>query len=290
MSTEGLILKWNDFEQNASLTFKNSKQNLDFSDVTLVAEDGQNIEAHKLIISSGCEFFSNMFNLNKTGNSIVFMRGVGFETLSAIVDFIYSGETKIPRRGLAEFLSIADDLKLRGLAKEEVLEECVDKMTKCKADEGDFLKSEIDQDHNQDSQPQEQTILPKISKNTSLKERNPEDKTDNVQFLDLLSRITDGCGDVKSREVDLNLLMTHLGGRWTCPICDTSCKTKQTLRTHIEGLHCSQLSYSCNLCEKVCKSKHALQCHVSKEHRAQSANGEFVEKVEKRNYMKKMPL
>ena len=290
MNTEGLILKWNDFEQNASSTFKNSKRNLDFSDVTLVAEDGQHIEAHKLIISSGCEFFSNMFNLNKTGQAIVFMRGVGFETLSAIVDFIYSGETKIPRRDLAEFLSIADDLKLKGLAKEEALEECVDKMTKCKANESDFLKSEIDQDHNQDSQPQEPTILPEIPKNNSLKEHNPADKTDNVQFVDLLSRITDGSGDVKSREVDMNLLLTHLGGRWTCPICDTSCKTKQTLRTHIEGLHCSQLSYSCNMCEKVCKSKHALQCHVSKEHRAQSANGEFVEKVEKRSYMKKMPL
>ena len=189
MNTEGLILKWNDFEQNASLTFKNSKQNLDFSDVTLVAEDGQHIEAHKLIISSGCEFLSNMFNLNKTGQAIVFMRGVGFETLSAVVDFIYSGETKIPRRDLAEFLSIADDLKLRGLAKEEALEKCVDKMTKCKANESDFLKSEIDQDHNKDSQPQEQTILPEIPKNTSLKEHNPEDKTDNVQFVDLLSRI-----------------------------------------------------------------------------------------------------
>ena len=198
-------------------------------------------------------------------------------------------KTKIPRRDLAEFLSIADDLKLKGLAKEEALEECIDKMTKCKANESDFLKSEIDQDHNQDSQPQEPTILPEIPKNTFLKEHNPADKTDNVQFVDLLSRITDGSGDVKSREVDMNLLLTHLGGIWTCPICDTSCKTKQTLRTHIEGLHCSQLSYSCNMCEKVCKSKHALQCHVSKEHRAQSANGDFVEKLEKRSYMKKMP-
>ena len=43
------------------------------------------------------------------------MRGVKSEDLSAIVDFLYFGETSVAQQNLQSFLSIADELKLVGL-------------------------------------------------------------------------------------------------------------------------------------------------------------------------------
>ena len=276
MNSEGLILKWNDFEQNASFTFKSSKRNLEFSDVTLVSEDGQHIDAHKLIISSGCEFFSNLFNISKAGHTVVFMRGIQFEALSAIVDFIYSGETKIPSKDLNDFLTIADELKLKGLSKEKTLED-YENGIKDSTNEADPIKIERSQhfaNPKEDLKEHVETFLNKeaFSKEALIKERDHVNDIDNVQLSDLISQITDGSKDVKAREVAMNLMLASLGGRWTCPICENICKTKQSLRTHIEGLHCSrELSYTCNICERICRSKHALACHISSQHRTQAA-------------------
>ena len=274
MNSEGLILKWNDFEQNAASTFKSSKRNLDFSDVTLVAEDGQQVEAHKLIISSGCEFFTNMFSVSKAGHTVVFMRGIQFEALSAIVDFIYLGETKIPSKDLTEFLVIADELKLKGLSKEKTLEE-YENGIKDSTNEAGPIKNEKSPDCDNPKQDSKDFIESlsneeAFSEEALIKERNDVNYTDNVQLSDLISQITDGSKDVKAREVAMNLMLANLGGRWTCPICENASKTKHSLRIHIEGLHCSrELDYTCNTCKRICRSKHALACHISSQHRTQ---------------------
>ena len=284
MNSEGLILKWNDFEQNASSTFKSSKGNLEFSDVTLVAEDGQQMEAHKLIISSGCEFFTNMFNINRAGHTVVFMRGIKFEVLSAIVDFIYSGETKISRKDLTDFITVADELKLKGLSKEKTLEEYENSKEKIleeyengiKDSMNEAIKNELNQDCDNPKEDSMDYIDSRLnenafSKEALIKETNYTNDMENFQLSDLISQIIDGSKDIKAREVAMNLMLANLGGQWTCPICDNACKTKQSLRTHIEGLHCSrELNYTCNTCKRICRSKHALACHMSNKHRIQA--------------------
>ena len=52
MSTmsEKLCLKWNDFQDNINATFGKLRNDQEFSDVTLACEDGQQVEAHKVIV------------------------------------------------------------------------------------------------------------------------------------------------------------------------------------------------------------------------------------------------
>ena len=47
--SEKLCLQWNDFNENVEKAVANLRQDSDFNDVTLVSEDGQNVEAHKVI-------------------------------------------------------------------------------------------------------------------------------------------------------------------------------------------------------------------------------------------------
>jgi hypothetical protein len=48
-STEKFCLRWNDFETNVSVAFRELREDKDFFDVTLACDDSQ-VEAHKVII------------------------------------------------------------------------------------------------------------------------------------------------------------------------------------------------------------------------------------------------
>ena len=58
-NNEQFCLKWNDFSENVSLAFGSMRMDQDFSDVTLVCEDGKQIEAHKVILAAASPFFTN---------------------------------------------------------------------------------------------------------------------------------------------------------------------------------------------------------------------------------------
>ena len=63
--SEKLCLQWNDFHENIKSAFENLKQDIDFKDVTLVCEDGQQVEAHKVILASSSPFFLKLLARNK---------------------------------------------------------------------------------------------------------------------------------------------------------------------------------------------------------------------------------
>ena len=48
---EKLCLQWNDFKDNAIGSLWSLKDDRDFLNVTLAAEDGKQVEAHKLILA-----------------------------------------------------------------------------------------------------------------------------------------------------------------------------------------------------------------------------------------------
>ena len=49
---------------------------------------------------------------------MIYMRGVKFEELDAILDFLYCGEANVHQDHLESFLAMADELKLKGLTGE----------------------------------------------------------------------------------------------------------------------------------------------------------------------------
>ena len=59
--SDKLCLKWNDFQENVNTAFGSLRVDKDFSDVTLACEDGQQFEAHKVILAASSPFFQNLF-------------------------------------------------------------------------------------------------------------------------------------------------------------------------------------------------------------------------------------
>ena len=113
--SEKLCLQWNDFQENVNTAFGKLKGDNEFSDVTLSCEDGQQFEAHKVILVSSSPFFHNLLRKNKHTHPLIYMRGIKSEDMSAILDFLYYGEANVFQENLDPFLALAEELKLKGL-------------------------------------------------------------------------------------------------------------------------------------------------------------------------------
>ena len=112
---EKLCLQWNDFKENVSSAFGDLRQDKEFTDVTLVCEDGQQVEAHKLVLVASSPFFKNILTKNKHPHPLIYMRGVRSENLLAMVDFFYFGEANVHQENLDTFLLLTEELQLKGL-------------------------------------------------------------------------------------------------------------------------------------------------------------------------------
>ena len=112
---EKLCLQWDDFKDNIQQTFGELRGDADFADVTLVSEDGQQLQTHKLILASSSLVFKDLLENLKNPHPLVYMRGIGYENLTSVLDFLYFGEVNILQENLNYFLAVAQELKLKGL-------------------------------------------------------------------------------------------------------------------------------------------------------------------------------
>ena len=114
---EKLCLQWNDFRENVSSAFGDLREDKVFADVTLACEDGQQVEAHKLVLIASSPFFLNILKRNKHSHPLIYMRGVKSENIIAMVDFFYHGESNVFQENLDSFLVLAEELQLKGLRR-----------------------------------------------------------------------------------------------------------------------------------------------------------------------------
>ena len=77
---EKLCLKWNDFQENVNLAFGNLREDKEFADVTLASEDGQEIEAHKVILAASSPFFQDLLRRNKHPHPLIYMTPTDLDT------------------------------------------------------------------------------------------------------------------------------------------------------------------------------------------------------------------
>ena len=83
---EKLRLQRVDFKDNVDTLFRSLRDQGDFADVTLACEDGQQVDAHKVILATSSSFFLNLLRRNTHAHPVVFMRGLKFADLLAIID------------------------------------------------------------------------------------------------------------------------------------------------------------------------------------------------------------
>jgi len=100
-NSEKFCLRWNDFESNISVAFRELREDKEFFDVTLVCDEDQ-IQAHKVILSACSPFFRSVLRRNRHEHPLLYMKG---------------GEVNIAQEDLNTFLAVAEDLKVKGLTQ-----------------------------------------------------------------------------------------------------------------------------------------------------------------------------
>ena len=71
--SEKLCLQWNDFKQNVNSAFGRLQNDTDFCDVTLAYEDGQQIQAHKVIVAASSPFFEDILQKIKYPQPLIYL-------------------------------------------------------------------------------------------------------------------------------------------------------------------------------------------------------------------------
>jgi len=116
MSSEKFCLRWNDFERNISSAFKDIREDKEFFDVTIACEDEQ-LQAHKVILSACSPFFKNVLRRNQHQHPLLYLKGVSYRDMEAVLNFMYHGEVNVAQDDLNSFLQVAEDLRVKGLTQ-----------------------------------------------------------------------------------------------------------------------------------------------------------------------------
>ena len=89
-----------------------------FQDVTLASDDGRLVLAHKVVLSASSSIFKKIIlhQPSKQPSPFIFCRGVKYEELQSLLEFIYLGQTSLNSDHVQRFLSVAEDFGIRGIA------------------------------------------------------------------------------------------------------------------------------------------------------------------------------
>ena len=250
--SEKLCLQWNDFQDNIKSAFGNLRDDNDFADVTLACEDGQQVEAHKVILAASSPFFQNLLGRNKHSHPLIYMRGVKSDDLLAIVDFLYRGEANVYQESLDSFLAIAEELQLKGLmgkADENLME--------------DFIG---DRKYQPPPKAFDKVINdPKILPNGQVS-RKIISSTESGGTVAISNHFSGNLDELEARvrsmmEKSKNKLATHRQRRDVCKVCGKEGEGTQ-IKSHIEANHLDGISIPCNHCDKYFRSREALRYHM----------------------------
>ena len=251
--SEKLCLQWNDFQENIKSAFENLREDKDFKDVTLVCGDGQQVEAHKVILASSSPFFQKLLGRNKHHHPLLYMRGMKFDTLLAVLDFLYRGEANVFQEDLDSFLAIAEELQLRGLmGSSDQRAEDLDVNEKRPPSknlpafntETKLLKTSIKR---QTFGNASNTIVPAEANTTVAIPNNYYGDSDQIEEM------------VKSM-MEKSENMFHNQRGHICKVCGKEGKGN-AIKDHIEANHIEGIVLPCNLCEKTFRSRKTLREH-----------------------------
>ena len=255
VNSEKLCLQWNEFHKIVKSAFEELRDDNYLTDVTLVCNDGKQVEAHKVVLASTSPFFMELFKRNKHPHPLVFMRGVKGDDLMAMVEFLYNGEANVDQENLDTFLALANDLRLKGLnGKSEEGGENSDQVPPpSKVYEAELCSSEkkiIPLNDNQQN-----GIINHNQMEKALALINSTDKDLDNQIRSMM----------RKSENNLKNFGHAQGKSRICKVCGKE-GTMATIQKHIESNHITGFTHDCTVCGFTLKTRNALGTHMYNKH------------------------
>ena len=209
------LLAGGDFPNDVVNIFKELANDLEFTNVTLVTDGGTCIKAHKVVLSAFSPFFKSLLVNNPHQHPLLYLRGVQYEDLRAILDFIYLGQTKVDMHKINQFIKLATDLQIKGLRT--TIESSKDE-TNVSEETGKEVISRNTGSEN---------CITSYESNSGIKEEP------SLQFNCHLCEYQGG----EKRDMMSHIEKTHREDIYTCNQCEFYTGTKDSLLEHIRTNH-----------------------------------------------------
>ena len=227
-SSEKFSLKWPHSQANLRSVFANLREDTSLTDVTLVSEDGQQFEAHKVILSTSSPVLSNILKTTSQSNPLIMLMGFQAKELHILLDFMYSGTANVSYDSLDDFLDQAKELKIYGLT------------------EGPGLKTE-EQKNNLIMDFDEVSKSGELMLKGFLEEPGVKSETEIIQCSEKFARFQDqkhtmnqvskSIGMTESWKTPNFLGDVPVGNKYKCLICDQIFRFKSSLTRHNYRIH-----------------------------------------------------
>ena len=240
MAEEKYNLKFGNFHTNISKSLKDIRFEDDFSDVTLVGDDNQQIHAHKVILSTCSQYFKKVLKMNKHPNPLLCLWGLNANDLKHILDYIYFGEVQLLQEELNRFLDVAKKLELDGAAQAQQQESNLNEELEESYNVEEFCMITEEQAFKNDTS----LVAPK-DEPPILFLADPE----NLAELDQL------VSESYSRNEN-NL--------YQCHHCPKKFSSTSHAKDHVE-IHIDGTKFPCKYCGRYYKTRHQRRAHESKE-------------------------
>ena len=234
MKTQKLNLSLDDFDSCAGNTFKDLLGQSDFTDVTLVSDDLQQIKAHKVILSYSSSKFKALLQNSGKQELFIYLTGVSYSEMQSMINFIYSGQTEISEEDLEHFLQIAAKFDVKGLTGYK-LQDDIEPEPKPEPSIAENPEPRID----------ETSPFKIVEKDYEFKQEINESKPE--------TRVS------KAKVADGEMPMLY------CEGCDYKTTRPYTLNLHKKAIH-EGVKHPCDQCEATFSFKHSVKIHKKSKH------------------------
>ena len=178
------------------------------------------------------------------------------------MDFIYHGEANIYQEDLDAFLSLAEELQLKGLAPSGDDSSPVGKL--------DVNQKPITNISQGKQFPQREPELFNPIQETKPSVNDTHSEYKSTVTADIGKVIMAVDSNTGNFDVQIETMMERIIDgefNWKCAVCGKMTKGSTTqMKRHVE-IHLEGLSYPCTHCGKVCRSRTILTKHISLNHR-----------------------
>ena len=256
--SEKLCLQWNDFQENLQAAFKDLRGDKNFTDVTLACDDGQQVEAHRLILALSSPLFQKLLEKSKHPHPLIYMRGLKSEDLMAIVDFLYFGEANVLQENLDSFLAIAEELRLKGLMGK----------SDAKMDDTFNEKRQYDQSVKFQREPIMKNDFKPQQLHQNMEVQIEAESRKTIALSGQFAGYLELDEKVKSlMEKSENLYANGRQKAHKCKVCGKEGKGN-VIKAHIEANHLEGIVIPCNHCEKTFRCRISQSNHMRNDHKS----------------------
>ena len=208
-----------------------------------------------------------MLRKKQKSHPLLYTRKIKAKDLLNIVTFIYHGEVNIFQENLDEFLSLAEELELKGLTSSD---QHPDEEQQMQGKPGRIKYKVLSSVASQLLQDKKQHLTDIFDEFEEIDSDLYKSKTTAVIPIDQSENnktFRTGKLNEKVNEKVYSLIEKR-DGIWTCTVCGKTParNAPSEIARHAE-VHMEGVSHMCNQCGTVARSSHALATHVSKFYR-----------------------